>query len=107
MYEMYISIEVQSSKTMENGKWSWEETKQTPKNKTRKKRVRRYTLVHVTTSTYGEHSCSATAALIWNLATESITRYWTANHRSADTDNQSHVQLYSTFLCTIHKTFYL
>ena len=36
----------------------------------------------VTTSTYayGEHSGCATAALVWNSATNSSNRYWTANH---------------------------
>ena len=51
-------------------------------NETTRKRVRRYTHVHVTTSTYayGEHSGCATAVLVWNSATNPSNRHWTANH---------------------------
>ena len=63
---------------MENGKWSWEETKQTrPRGKEWED-----ILMHVTTSTYayGEHSGCATAVLVWNSATNSSNRHGTANH---------------------------
>jgi len=59
-----------------NGEWEMK-LRRDKKNETTKKRVRRYTHVHVVTLTYayGEHSGCGTAALVWNSATNSSNRY--------------------------------
>ena len=107
MYETYISIQVQSSKTMENGEWEMKlrrDKADTNKQDQEEKGEKVYSCAYDNINLWWTQlQCCCWTDM--EFSHWSITRYWTANHRSADTDNQSHVQLYSTFLCTIYKTF--